>query len=94
MACSYAKAWGNSIVRKNFNFLENIKHGRPLYTYVKAISYKSAGNIMQGKKSKKRKFLQTILVLYRLEGPFNSVWKNNTILFMGIFPFSLPFSIY
>ena len=35
MACSYAKAWANHTVRKNFNFLENIlKHGRPQY-YVK-----------------------------------------------------------
>ena len=25
----------NPIVRKNFNFLENIKHGRPLSTYVR-----------------------------------------------------------
>ena len=25
MACSYAKAWANSIVRKNFNFLEKKK---------------------------------------------------------------------
>ena len=32
IACSYVKAWANPIVRKNFNFLENIiKHGSPLY---------------------------------------------------------------
>ena len=36
MACSYAEDGQDPIVRKNFNFLENIiKHRRPLSTYIR-----------------------------------------------------------